>query len=248
MKKLLLILLCLPMIGLSQGTPIFSEYGEGSSFNKWIEIYNPTSQNISLDDYRYNFCWNGCNNLDWEFSIAFDSGYILLPGETYFLVHYDANSILLNASNQTTNLLSNGNDVIGLFHTSLNTIVDIIGVFDSTNVSVGWDVDGIINATQNHTMIRNPDVCIGNMGDWSLSDGSFNASEWIVGVIDDYNNLNLHNSNCINTTYIPMAAPNFFIKTLVKVTDLLGRETKETNQPLFYIYDDGTVEKRIVIE
>ena len=35
---------------------------------------------------------------------------------------------------------------------------------------------------------------------------------------------------------------------LVKVTDILGRETKQTNQPLFYIYDDGTVEKRIVIE
>jgi len=37
-------------------------------------------------------------------------------------------------------------------------------------------------------------------------------------------------------------------KQLLKVTDLLGRETKGTNQPLFYIYDDGTVEKRIVIE
>ena len=37
-------------------------------------------------------------------------------------------------------------------------------------------------------------------------------------------------------------------KKLLKVTDLLGRETKGTNQPLFYIYDDGTVEKRIVIE
>ena len=37
-------------------------------------------------------------------------------------------------------------------------------------------------------------------------------------------------------------------KELLKVTDLLGRETKGTNQPLFYIYDDGTVEKRIVIE
>ena len=36
---------------------------------------------------------------------------------------------------------------------------------------------------------------------------------------------------------------------LLKVTDLLGRETKgKTNEPLFYIYDDGTVEKRIVIE
>ena len=37
-------------------------------------------------------------------------------------------------------------------------------------------------------------------------------------------------------------------KELLKVTDLLGRETKQTNQPLFYIYDDGTVEKKIVIE
>jgi Leucine-rich repeat (LRR) protein len=37
-------------------------------------------------------------------------------------------------------------------------------------------------------------------------------------------------------------------KELLKVTDLLGRETKQTNQPLFYIYDDGTVEKRMVIE
>ena len=37
-------------------------------------------------------------------------------------------------------------------------------------------------------------------------------------------------------------------KELLRITDLLGRETKQTNQPLFYIYDDGTVEKRIVIE
>jgi len=38
-------------------------------------------------------------------------------------------------------------------------------------------------------------------------------------------------------------------KELLKVTDLLGRETKGTkNEVLFYVYDDGTVEKRIVIE
>ena len=37
-------------------------------------------------------------------------------------------------------------------------------------------------------------------------------------------------------------------KILLKITDLLGRETKQTNQPLFYIYDDGTVEKIIAIE
>ena len=35
---------------------------------------------------------------------------------------------------------------------------------------------------------------------------------------------------------------------LLKITDLLGRETKQTNQPLLYLYDDGTVEKRITID
>ena len=38
---------------------------------------------------------------------------------------------------------------------------------------------------------------------------------------------------------------------LIKITDVLGREKKQknkTNLPLFYIYDDGTVEKRIILE
>ena len=51
-------------------------------------------------------------------------------------------------------------------------------------------------------------------------------------VINGATTINEHNSN----------------KELIKVTNILGRETKQTNQPLFYIYDDGTVEKRIIIE
>ena len=35
-------------------------------------------------------------------------------------------------------------------------------------------------------------------------------------------------------------------KYLIKVTDVLGRETKGTkNEPLFYIYDDGSVERKL---
>ena len=42
---------------------------------------------------------------------------------------------------------------------------------------------------------------------------------------------------------------NYSISRLMKVVDVLGRESKDlTNQPLFYIYDDGTVEKRIIFE
>ena len=37
-------------------------------------------------------------------------------------------------------------------------------------------------------------------------------------------------------------------KKLFIITDVLGRETKERNQTLYYIYDDGIVKKRIIIE
>jgi hypothetical protein len=38
-------------------------------------------------------------------------------------------------------------------------------------------------------------------------------------------------------------------KALIKVTDVLGQETPyRRDTPLFYIYDDGTVKKKIIIE
>ena len=38
-------------------------------------------------------------------------------------------------------------------------------------------------------------------------------------------------------------------KELLKITDVLGREKKgNKNEPLLYIYDDGTIEKIIIIE
>jgi hypothetical protein len=39
------------------------------------------------------------------------------------------------------------------------------------------------------------------------------------------------------------------VKELLKITTILGQSTKpKPNTPLLYIYDDGTVEKKIVIE
>ena len=38
-------------------------------------------------------------------------------------------------------------------------------------------------------------------------------------------------------------------KNLIKIVDVLGRETKpKKNTPLFYMYDDASVEKKVVIE
>ena len=42
---------------------------------------------------------------------------------------------------------------------------------------------------------------------------------------------------------------NYIDKELIQIIDVLGRESKEIkSQPLFYIYDDGTVDKKIIIE
>ena len=38
-------------------------------------------------------------------------------------------------------------------------------------------------------------------------------------------------------------------RNLLNVTDILGRSViSKYNMPLFYIYDDGSVEKKIIIE
>ena len=59
-------------------------------------------------------------------------------------------------------------------------------------------------------------------------------------------------SLCGSTVSVPEINTHLAVNTnkkLIKTIDILGRETKANkNQPLFYIYDDGTVEKRIIIE
>ena len=59
---------------------------------------------------------------------------------------------------------------------------------------------------------------------------------------------NLVFTGCSNTTDI-VTIISVTNKKLIRVIDVLGRKTKGTkNKPLFYIYDDGTVEKKIIID
>ena len=88
-------------------------------------------------------------------------------------------------------------------------------------------------------------VCSGNFGDWSLSDGTINSAEWIIDSIDIFHDIAGHYSLC-NSTNILQYESNY--KKIEQVIDVLGRTTKNRkNQLLFYIYNDGTVEKRITI-
>ena len=89
-----------------------------------------------------------------------------------------------------------------------------------------------------------------NWSDGQTTSTATNLSPGLYTVtVTDLNGCAILDSTTVNA-YTSTSVINIknINKTLIKITDLLGRETKQTNQPLFYIYDDGTVEKRIVIE
>ena len=57
-------------------------------------------------------------------------------------------------------------------------------------------------------------------------------------------------SASFNVSNVPSNISDIVLdKKIIKVVDILGRESAgDQCIPLFYIYDDGTVEKRVVIE
>jgi hypothetical protein len=60
-------------------------------------------------------------------------------------------------------------------------------------------------------------------------------------------NISIENGSI--STNIHEATTISSLRELLKITTILGQSTKpKPNTPLFYIYDDGTVEKRIIID
>jgi len=78
--------------------------------------------------------------------------------------------------------------------------------------------------------------------DLTLSSG-FGNSPCTPGISPD--DIDVFTFNVVTSVDIEEHTTN---KVLFKVTDFLGRETKKVNQPLFYIYGDGTVEKKMILE
>jgi hypothetical protein len=181
----------------------FSEYGEGSSNNKYMEIYNGTGEDVDLSNY---VMWKIINDGNW-WERDFPMTGILADGETYLMVNPDADVALLGIADTVgpvspTFFLFNGNEAFALAKIMApgdTVIIDVIGVESGTTVPENWDVAGVVGAGAEHTWIRKPSVCKPNAS-WASSAGT-NAenSEWIVYDQDYWADAGMHTMTCKNT-------------------------------------------------
>jgi hypothetical protein len=178
------------------GTPasdlFISEYYEGASNNKAIEIFNGTSAPINLTDYKIKINANG--GTSWGTAITLGSG-TLAVGQTYVLANSSSNETIKALANGTSGSLThNGNDAIGLFKNDV--LIDIFGIFNN-NVSTGWPlvVDGPV-VTVDNAITRNSDV--------TAPSATWVQSEWTVkGLVTTY--LGSHDFDSANATVLEQA-------------------------------------------
>lgn len=171
----------------------FSEYVEGTSSNKALEIFNGTGQPVDLSQYSVNLATNGS---PWGSTPLLLTG-TLANNEVYVIVNASASAaILAQADITSTVTYYNGNDAVGLFQGT--TLIDVIGVMGEnpgTTPPHGWSIAGVVDATQEYTLIRKPTV-VSPTTDWALSAGT-NAdnSQWIVNPRDYIGDLGMHTFN-----------------------------------------------------
>lgn len=171
----------------------FSEYAEGTSNNKYLEIYNGTSESIDLTEYAYPSVSNAPTTPgQHEYWNAFDPGATIAPGGFYIIAHPSADASILSKSDETHSYLSNGDDGYALVYGTEDNyeVVDAIGDFNG-DPGNGWDVAGVSEGTKDHVLVRKSSVTTGN-ADWTASAGTSESdSEWIVKDIDDWSNLGI---------------------------------------------------------
>ncbi len=148
-----------------------SEYVEGSANNKYIEIYNPTSNTIDLSDYTLEIYSNGKTT---STSVKLEGS---IESKTA-LVYANSNADLYEVPKErkSGSISFNGEkgDAIALSKNGVN--IDVWGIIGST-ADYGKDV----------TMRRNPDV--------TGPSAEFIESQWTTYSKDDVSDLGKHTMN-----------------------------------------------------
>jgi hypothetical protein len=179
----------------------FSEYAEGSSFNKYVEISNVTGATVDLSMYQIK---KGTNGADFTESMTLTG--ILADGAVWVVSRSDADPIIVALADELNgNVINfNGDDVMGLFKNEV--LIDIIGEV-GPDPGDGWEVAGTADGTKDHTLVRKANVC-DPITNWAIAAGT-NAddSQWIVYEKNFWDELGQHTSDCSGSTQV--ATPAF---------------------------------------
>jgi len=183
MKKLYFLLFIFLMTALSFGQAsdlYFSMYGEGSSNNKFLEIYNGTGSPVDLSNYSVILYSNGSSTA--TNTQTFAGGTMLADGDVYVLYNSSAVAGITangDASSSTCNF--NGDDAIALL--KLGTVIDVIGQIGVDPGSY-WAVGSTTDGTVNHTLVRKSNICDPNPVGLSSFGSDDATSEWTVYASD----------------------------------------------------------------
>jgi len=129
-----------------------SEYIEGSSNNKALEIYNGTGIAVNLSSYTLSLFVNGARKPTTSFTL---SG-VLEDGQVFVVYNSLATSAFIPATNSIASAVCtfNGDDAIGLYKTGV--LIDLIGVIgkDPGTAWTGIDANGVSASTLDMTLVR----------------------------------------------------------------------------------------------
>ena len=205
MKKIYTIFsLLLTSLAFSQATDLYiSKYGEGSSNNKFLEIYNGTNADIDLSGYSIEMYANGASTA--TNTHTFTAGTMLVKGDVYVIRNGSSTIPAIAAAADATSTVCNynGDDAIAL--KKAGTIIDVFGQI-GTDPGTGWAVAGIANQTVDKTLIRKTSICSPNATNLSSFGTNSSNTEWDIFTIDTTTGLGTF-AGCSVSPSIQITAP-----------------------------------------
>jgi endonuclease I len=140
-----------------EGGIFFSEYIEGSSNNKCLELFNASDSTINLSELTIYTLFNAgptTSNYTLSGNLAAGSTYVICNSSATSDFTQKAN---INLSQSIVNF--NGNDLVSLVKISTGDTLDRIG--DPNQINTIWSIPSGSGNTQNYTLVRADSVRYG---------------------------------------------------------------------------------------